>query len=105
MVYRWRTTKSFCHYCGCSSTGFQRDWKTLYLYAGVGYGSRNYAKEVDGEVDGIQNPYVKINSDCYKGVEAELGAVARFGGVAVSLGVQTNQFKQVEANIGIGIMF
>lgn len=84
---------------------FQRDWKTLYLYAGIGYGSRNYAKEVDGEMDGIQNPYVKINSDCYKGVEAELGAVARFGGVAVSLGVQTNQFKQVEGNIGIGIMF
>ena len=56
-------------------------------------------------MDGIQNPYVKINSDCYKGVEGELGAVARFGGVAVSLGVQTNQFKQVEGNIGIGIMF
>ena len=41
----------------------------------------------------------------YTHLEGELGAVARFGGVAVSLGVQTNQFKQVEGNIGIGIMF
>lgn len=47
----------------------------------------------------------KIASKCYKGVEAEIGGIARFGGVAVSLGVQTNRFKTVEGNFGIGIMF
>lgn len=83
----------------------QRLWTQIYLYAGAGYGTHNYAKKIVGEVDGIENPYAKIASKCYKGVEAEIGGIARFGGVAVSLGVQTNRFKTVEGNFGIGIMF
>lgn len=83
----------------------QRLWTQIYLYAGAGYGTHNYAKKIDGEVEGIKDPYAKIASECYEGVEVEIGAIARFGGVAISLGVQTNRFKTVEGTVGIGIMF
>ncbi len=83
----------------------QRLGKIVYLYVGGGYGMRNYAKEIAGEVEGKENPWVKLKNKSYQGYEAELGGIIRFGGVAISLGVQTNQFKTVEGNVGIGIMF
>lgn len=48
---------------------FQRDWKTLYLYAGVGYGSRNYAKEVDGEVDGYKIHMLRLTVTVIKALK------------------------------------
>lgn len=77
----------------------QRLWKTGYLYAGAGYGTRNMAWET------VEGQWVKIEDRSYEGVEVELGGIVRFGGVALSLGVQTNQFKKVEGTVGIGIMF
>lgn len=71
----------------------------LYLFAGVGYGSRTLAWEtVDGQ-------WVKNNDFSFAGVEAELGALLHWGNLAFSLGVQTNSFKYVEGNLGVGVMF
>ena len=77
----------------------QRLWKTGYVYAGAGWGYRTLGWET---TDGI---WIKNTDHSYTGVEAELGLVLRFGGFAISAGAQTNQFKYVEANVGIGIMF
>lgn len=77
----------------------QRIWKTGYVYAGAGYGFRTLGWET---TDGL---WVKNIDHSYKGVEAEIGLIIRFGGFAISAGAQTNQFKYAEANVGIGIMF
>lgn len=77
----------------------QQCWKTYYVYGGLGYGSRNLGwKLADGQ-------WAKIKDNSYKGLEAEIGGMARFDNVAVSAGLQTNQFKRLEVNIGVGIMF
>lgn len=71
----------------------------LYGYAGVGYGSRNYAW---GTTDG---KWAKNLDHSYSGVEAEIGFIYRLGDIAASAGVQTNSFKYFEACVGFGIMF
>ncbi len=77
----------------------QRVAKPFYLFAGVGYGQRILAWE---RLDGS---FVEYQDASYKGVEAEIGAMLRFGIVGVSVGVQTNSFKYMETNIGVGVMF
>lgn len=72
----------------------------LYVYVGAGYGSRILAWQSSIETD-----YYKVSSASFIGVEAETGIMANFGIFAISAGVQTNQFKYVEANLGIGLMF
>ena len=44
-------------------------------------------------------------SNSFTGYEAELGLIYRPGVISFSAGVQTNQFKYYEANVGIGLMF
>ena len=75
----------------------------LYLYVGGGYGTRVLAWEMyvgDGQYE-----YVRVDPKSFTGYEAELGLIFRTGIVAFSAGVQTNQFKYYEANVGIGLMF
>ena len=71
----------------------------LYLYVGGGWGYRTLAWERFDE------SYVQVDPYSYNGYEAELGAILRLGAFAISAGVQTNQFKYYEANVGIGVMF
>lgn len=75
----------------------------LYAYAGAGYGQRLLAWQVRG-TDG-EYEYAKVSPVSYSGVEAELGLIFRAGSFAVMAGVQTLQFKYIEANVGIGVMF
>ena len=77
--------------------------KPLYSYAGCGYGSRVLAWEMYGN-DGNYD-LVRVAPNSFTGLEAELGLVCRLGGFALSAGIQTNQFKYYEANVGIGLMF
>lgn len=79
------------------------DTNSLYAYAGAGYGSRTLAWQMYG-ADG-EYQYAKVVPSSLSGVEFETGAIFRIGGVAVSLGVQTNSFKFFEANLGVGVMF
>ena len=79
------------------------DNSSLYAYVGAGYGSRTIAWQMYG-ADG-EYQYAKVVPSSLKGVEAETGVVLRFGGVALSAGIQTNSFKLFEANLGVGIMF
>lgn len=73
--------------------------KPVYLFAGAGYGSRILAWETD---DGILKQY----NDCSaSGVEAELGAMFRFGAFCVGLSAQTTMFKFYDFNAFIGVMF
>lgn len=71
----------------------------LYLYLGAGYGNRVLAWE-----DSSGN-YYQVSEASYSGLEAEAGVIARFGVFAISAGCQTNSFKYLEANIGVGVLF
>ena len=73
--------------------------KPLYAYIGAGYGNRILAWEtIDGEL-------VKNTDHSTTGVAAELGAIGRLGQFAVSVGVQTVNFKYHELSAGIGFFF
>jgi hypothetical protein len=75
----------------------------LYVFVGGGYGSRILAWEMYG-AEGSYD-LVRVAPSSFTGVEAELGLIFRLGGFALSAGVQTNQFRYYEANVGIGVMF
>lgn len=77
---------------------------SCYIYAGGGYGRRILAWEMySGENDLTESVMVAPLS--YTGFETEVGTILRFGIFSISAGVQTNSFKFVEANVGIGVMF
>ena len=75
----------------------------LYAYGGGGYGTRVLAWQVYGTETEFE--YSKVTSRSFSGWEIETGLVFRKGGFALMTGIQTNQFKYVEANVGFGIMF
>lgn len=77
----------------------RRIWQPLYLYAGIGYGSRTLAWEtVDGTL-------VKNTDHSAEGAAVEAGLIGRYKLFALSAGFHTVNFKHHEASIGIGILF
>ena len=84
-----------------SGTGgiVQRLWKPFYLYAGVGYGTRTLVWETVG------GKWGKNKDHSLEGVEAEIGGILSAGPMVFSLGLQTNSFKYLEGNLGIGVIF
>ena len=74
----------------------------LFMYVGGGYGSRVLAWKMfaDGNYD-----WARVTPSSFTGYEVELGLIYRPGVIAFSAGVQTNQFKYFEANVGIGVLF
>ncbi|MFR8354810.1 MAG: hypothetical protein ACLVEJ_03475 [Parabacteroides sp.] len=85
----------------CLSQGgiVQRLWKPFYLYAGVGYGTRTLVWETVG------GKWGKNKDHSLEGVEAEIGGILSAGPMVFSLGLQTNSFKYLEGNLGIGVIF
>ena len=77
----------------------QRLWKPFYLYAGVGYGTRTLVWETVG------GKWGKNKDHSLEGVEAEIGGILSAGPMVFSLGLQTNSFKYLEGNLGIGVIF
>lgn len=73
--------------------------KPLYAYIGAGYGNRVLAWEtVEGEL-------VKNADHSATGIATEIGAIARLGKLAVSVGCQTINFKYMELSVGVGFFF
>lgn len=95
----WLTGESKRSRYAFTGGGIFRVAKHLYLYVGAGYGQRILAWETQS------GEYLGVIDDTYKGVEAETGFILRLGVFTLSSGVQTNQFKYLEANAGIGVMF
>ena len=76
-----------------------------YLYLGGGYGARKVVRQSFDGVNG-EKQYVQVAAPhSFTGFEIETGVIFRLQAVAISAGVQTNQFRYVEANLGIGVMF
>lgn len=75
----------------------------MYAYVGGGYGYRTLAWEMYG-ADGNYE-FAKVIPSSFDGYELDLGLVFRLGGLAVTAGIQTNQFKYYEGNFGFGVMF
>lgn len=99
-LHPWYTGEKKQNRFSVTAGVIQRLWQQpIYLYGGVGYGYNKFGWEtVDGN-------WLKNTDHSSSGVEAELGGIYRYKDYAVSVGVQTNRFKYVEATLGIGIMF
>lgn len=96
---RWYSGRTEKSRLALTAGVLQRLWRPVYLYAGLGYGTRVQSWETVG------GEWIKNRDHSFTGVEAELGGIARMGCLAVSVGVQTNRFKYVEANVSIGVAF
>lgn len=85
------------------TAGYMRQvFDPLYIFAGGGYGSRILTWEMFQTEEKYN--YARVEPFSFRGYEVELGLLFRFGPVCLSAGVQTNQFKYFEANVGIGVM-
>ena len=76
-----------------------RFMKPLYGYAGIGYGQRTLAWET------VEGEWVKNIDHSASGLAAEIGAIGNYKNFALSLGVQTINFKYMELSVGIGYIF
>lgn len=76
-----------------------RFMKPLYGYVGAGYGQQTLAWEtIDGE-------WIKNIDHSASGIAAEIGAIGQYKNFALSLGLQTINFKYMELSVGIGYIF
>ena len=73
--------------------------KPLYGYIGGGYGQRTLAWET------VEGEWVKNIDHSASGIAAEIGLIGQYKGMALSLGVQTINFKYMELNVGVGFFF
>ena len=96
---QWYTGKTEKSRLSVTGGIVQRLWKPFYLYAGVGYGTRTLVWETVGGKLG------KNKDHSLEGVEAEIGGILSAGPMVFSLGLQTNSFKYLEGNLGIGVIF
>lgn len=76
-----------------------RFMKPLYGYVGAGYGQRTLAWET------VENEWVKNTDHSASGIAAEIGVIGQYKNFALSLGVQTINFKYMELGVGIGYIF
>ena len=96
---QWYTGKTEKSRLSVTGGIVQRLWKPFYLYAGVGYGTRTLVWETVG------GKWGKNRDHSLEGVEAEIGGILSAGPMVFSLGLQTNSFKYLEGNLGIGVIF
>lgn len=96
---RWYSGRTEKSRLAVTAGVLQQLWKPVYLYAGIGYGKRTLSWETTG------GEWVKNADHSFQGMEAEIGGIVRYGSLAFSLGIQTNSFKYIEANVGIGVIF
>ena len=96
---QWYTDKTEKSRLSVTGGIVQRLWKPFYLYAGVGYGTRTLVWETVG------GKWGKNKDHSLEGVEAEIGGILSAGPMVFSLGLQTNSFKYLEGNLGIGVIF
>jgi hypothetical protein len=73
--------------------------KPLYGYIGGGYGQRTLVWET------VEGEWVKNIDHSASGIAAEIGLIGQYKGMALSLGVQTINFKYMELNVGVGFFF
>lgn len=84
--------------------------KTIYLYAGAGYGSRTLSYELDERAEdesgkSLEGIQVKDTSKSPTGVAFELGGILRFNKFLISAGYHTVNAKYHEISAGIGMIF
>ena len=96
---QWYTGKTEKSRLSVTGGIVQRLWKPFYLSAGVGYGTRTLVWETVG------GKWGKNKDHSLEGVEAEIGGILSAGPMVFSLGLQTNSFKYLEGNLGIGVIF
>ena len=90
---------------------FRRLNKTIYLYAGAGYGSRTLTYELsENAIDSeggssLEGTQVKDTGKSPSGIAFELGGILRFNKILISVGYHTVSMKHHELCAGIGLVF
>jgi hypothetical protein len=81
----------------------------MFLYTGLGYGSRNLLWEVQeksiASTLDMRKIWAKHDGKSASGLELELGAMFKYNKVNISLGVNAIDLKFFEFNGGIGLFF
>ncbi len=94
---------------GLTVGAVKRLGKTIYVYAGGGYGSRTLlwnAEEYTYEDESLTGDlWAEHEDQSATGAEIELGLMFRMGKINLSAGVNTIGFSFFEANGGIGLFF
>lgn len=99
---------SMCHYLingGFMLDFLEKDWRpnnrfnTFGFYIGGGYGKRELQWET---TDGV---WVKYEPTSHSGFCGNVGIFGSFYGVTLNVGVNTINFKYLDLEAGIGIMF
>lgn len=101
---------------GGTSGVIQRIWRPIYVYAGIGFISKNVYWETYGKGRDLYYWEVKdwgtssaewkfLSRKCFKGVAVEVGGVYRYRSIAASVALQTGGFEMYQVNFGIGIMY
>lgn len=73
--------------------------KWMYIYLGGGYGDRSLLWETTG------GEWARISDYSYTGVALDAGFIFRIGKFSFSLGANCTDFKYIEGELGIGVMF
>lgn len=89
---------------------FRRLNKTIYLYAGAGYGNRTLSYELDERAEdetgkSLEGVQVKDTDKSPAGVAFELGGILRFNKFVISAGYHTVNAQYHEVSAGIGMIF
>ena len=95
----WFTGEDKTSHLSITAGAMYRIILPLYVYAGIGYGTKTLAWEMaDGR-------WAEASEHSVQGIESEVGLIYRFENFAVSAGVENTQGKYWEANIGVAVMF
>lgn len=93
------SNKKRISYYSCSTGGIHRIKKSLYLYEGMGYGSRKLIWKTNEGINVLNREH------SYSGLTGELGIIWRTRVLIVSAGVLTVQGKYWITNAGVGFSF
>lgn len=79
--------------------------KSLYPYAGVGYGFDRHLYGSYYRGNGFPAYWCLVEDLSPQGYAAETGLISKVGPIAVSAGVSTIMFKTLSIDFGLGVMF
>lgn len=84
---------------GAIVRAYYKDDIMLYVYAGLGYGERQFLCQ------NYKNEWLRYDRTSFKGISADLGIMMAYKHFALSAGVNTIAFKYVDVQLGLGYIF
>ncbi|MDR0748095.1 MAG: hypothetical protein LBF62_00810 [Tannerellaceae bacterium] len=81
----------------------------LYASVGAGYGKRDVlyllSKQIKPSGEEVERGWYKVADSSHNGVSADLDIMLRYGFLYISAGCNTQNFKYIDLNAGVGVFF